>query len=182
MPNINGLVLTGGKSTRMGKDKSLISYHGKPHREYLFELLKEFCSNVYTSCNAEQNVPDHLNPLVDQYQIGGPLNGILTGLAQGGESACIAIAVDMPNVDRATIKRLLDERDMTKVATCFITTQTNQLEPLLALWEYKAFSLIMDFVKTGNLSPKAFLELHPIKKIKADNSKIFLNINYPNEE
>jgi molybdopterin-guanine dinucleotide biosynthesis protein A len=39
----------------------------------------------------------------------------------------------------------------------------------------------MDFVKSGNLSPKAFLALHPVKKIKADNSENFLNINYPSD-
>jgi molybdopterin-guanine dinucleotide biosynthesis protein A len=179
--NINGLVLAGGKSVRMGHDKGLISYHGKPQRVFLTTFLRNFVSNVYVSCNAEQEISNELNPLVDRYDVGGPFNGILTALDSGLKTAWLVVAVDMPNVDGATIKTLLGERDKTKVATCFIGHSEHHLEPLLAIWEYKALPLIFDFIKSGNKSPGAFLAEHDVKKISAKNSEILLNVNYPGQ-
>jgi len=46
LPTINGLILAGGKSKRMGQDKGSINYYGKPHREFLAELIAPFCKVI----------------------------------------------------------------------------------------------------------------------------------------
>ena len=51
---VDGLVLIGGRSTRMGQDKSQLVYHEKPQREYLTDLLRPYCDTVYWSMNAKQ--------------------------------------------------------------------------------------------------------------------------------
>jgi len=118
----NGLVLSGGKSTRMGKDKSLIAYHGgKPQREYVFDLLSECCDNVFTSCRKEQEIPKHLNPLPDRYDFGGPVNGILSAFALHPDKAWLVVAVDMPNVTSRALQTLLSQRDPNRLATVFLT-------------------------------------------------------------
>jgi molybdenum cofactor guanylyltransferase len=181
MDELYGLVLAGGKSTRMGKDKSLISYHGEPQREFLFKLLSAFCSKVYTSCRTELDVPSHLNPLTDRYHVGGPLNGILSAFSFASDKAWIAIAVDMPNVDYDAIKLLVANRDREKVATCFFNPQDNLPEPLITLWEPSAFPLILEFIEDGDSSPRSFLARSPVHQINADTGRLFLNINYPDQ-
>ena len=54
IPRLNGLVLAGGKSQRMGEDKGQINYHGKPQREYLYDLLNGFTESTYMSCRPDQ--------------------------------------------------------------------------------------------------------------------------------
>ena len=49
-----GLVLSGGKSTRMGTDKGLITYHGIPQREYIYKLLEEVCDATFLSIRDDQ--------------------------------------------------------------------------------------------------------------------------------
>ena len=49
-----GLVLSGGRSTRMGKDKGLINYHGIPQRDYIYNLLNEVCDETYMSIRKDQ--------------------------------------------------------------------------------------------------------------------------------
>src|SRR5688572_25749176 len=103
---MNGLVLAGGKSSRMGRDKSLIAFHGKPQRDHLFDLLSGVCSKVFVSCNATQQVPEQLNPLPDRFLIESPLNGILTALSHDPSVPWLVVAVDMPNVDLKLLNHL----------------------------------------------------------------------------
>jgi molybdopterin-guanine dinucleotide biosynthesis protein A len=177
----NGLVLAGGRSTRMGTDKGLLVYNGTPQREHLFELLGEFCEQVYTSCRAEQAIPERLNPLPDKYDIAGPMNGVLTAFTQAPLSSWLIVAVDMPYVTKDTLRLLINSRDETKAATCFYNTERQHPEPLLALWEPLAYPLLMDFTRRGKVSPKEFLSTHPVRLIQAPDEKTLLNFNSPDD-
>ena len=179
-PGINGLILAGGFSRRMGTDKSLLVYRGKPQREYLSDLLKKYCSKVFISCRKEQNVPPALNPLFDSFSIEGPLNGILSAF-QIEKTSWLTVAVDMPYVDELAIEMLIDNRDAKKMATCFFNRDTKQPEPLLTLWERDVHQHLLAFVKKGNISPREFLRTHPIKMIDPPHGKTLLNYNSPKD-
>jgi len=177
-----GLLLSGGKSTRMGKDKSLLVYHeGKPQRQYVFEMLSACCPKVYTACRPGQDIPLDLNPLVDRYDVNSPLNGILTAFAHHPDKAWLVLAVDMPNVTVATLQNLLSQRNRNRVATCFFNSRENAPEPLLSLWEPAAFPLLLKNVEAGNVSPRSFLHTHDVQYLTAADENIFLNVNYPHE-
>ncbi len=177
----NGLVLTGGQSRRMGKDKSLLVYQGKPQREYLFDLLSSVCSKVFTSCRTDQEVPPELNPIFDQFDFPGPINGILSAFQTSPDVSWLILAVDMPFIDDTALDFLGKNRDKNKVATCFLNMREKFPEPLLTLWEPSAYPLLLNFANSGNISPRAFLEQADIKAIPPPNEKILLNINYPKD-
>jgi molybdenum cofactor guanylyltransferase len=181
LSGLYGLVLSGGKSTRMGRDKGLIDYNGKPQREYLFELLSVYADTVFTSCNASQDLPKHLNPLVDQFDLHSPLNGILSALKKAPDKAWLVVAVDMPNVDVHVLKNLMSQRDTTKIATCFFNRETSLPEPLLTIWEPSALQPLLTFVEGGKVSPRDFLSSHPVKMIHPEDGSILLNINSPDD-
>jgi len=176
-----GLVLSGGRSTRMGKDKGLLHYHGKAQREHLFELLREHCSKVFTSSYSGQQVPNDLNPLVDEFDFRSPINGILTAFKKFPHTAWLVVAVDMPNVDRDVLELLISNRDQNKVATCFYNPEEKLPEPLLTLWEPAAFPLLLKFVENGKISPRDFLNQHAVQLIQPRDISIFRNVNSPDE-
>jgi molybdopterin-guanine dinucleotide biosynthesis protein A len=179
--DIFGLVLSGGKSTRMGKDKGMIVYHGKPQREYLFDLLQKCCKEVYTSCLADHKVSENFNPLIDQYTFESPINGILTAFKNFPDKAWLVVAVDMPNVNDKVLDALLINRNQNKIATCFYNPDTKLPEPLLTLWEPAAYTLLLGFVKQGKVSPRDFLNMNVVNVIQPPDESIFLNINNPRE-
>jgi molybdenum cofactor guanylyltransferase len=165
----------------MGKDKGLIIYHGKPQREYLFELLSRYCHSVYTSCYAGQVVPEHLNPLIDEYDLHSPINGILTSLKKNPGKAWLVVAVDMPNVNDQVLQLLVNNRDQHKVATCFYNAETKLPEPLLTIWETSSLPLLMKFVAAGKVSPRDFLTTHPVRLVDTPDNKILFNVNSPDQ-
>ena len=103
----------------MGHDKSLIEYHNVSQREYLFNMLKNFCASVFTSCKITHTIPIRFNPLPDHYKFDSPMNGILTAFSHDALAAWLTIPIDMPLIDVEIISFLISKRDATKIATCF---------------------------------------------------------------
>lgn len=172
-----GLILAGGESSRMGFDKSLVKFHNKPQREYLFEVLSEFCSQVLTSCRQSASVPAFLHPLQDAFDIAGPMNGILTAFRYDPSTAWLTAPVDMPYIDGRILSVLIRERDRSRVATCFFDSGGKTAEPLLAIWEPGAGPLLLDFFRKGKTSPKEFLATHDARMLKSPSPLVHVNIN-----
>jgi molybdenum cofactor guanylyltransferase len=103
--DLYGLVLAGGRSSRMQMDKGELVYHAMPQRDFLFHELRKHCSTVYTSCFPGQNIPAALNPLEDQFDIRGPMNGILSAFKNHPDKAWLVVAVDMPNITAVVLNR-----------------------------------------------------------------------------
>jgi len=178
---IYGLILSGGKSQRMGHDKALIAYHGKPQREYLFELLEPFCHQVFTSCKSSDNIPQVLNPLPDQYDFKSPLNGILTAFALAGDRAWLTVPVDMPMIDEDVITYILHHRNPEKTATCFYDSEGKLPEPLFTVWEPQAGKKLLAYYLGGGISPREFLVNEDINLLHAPHPKYLININSPSD-
>lgn len=176
-----GLVLAGGRSTRMGEDKGQLQYNGLPQREYVFRLLAPFCSRVFVSCRQEQQVPSHLNPLPDRYQIESPLNGILTAFSLYPDVNWLTVPVDMPLVDHSLLQFLLSQRSKQAVATCFFDSDNQKPEPLLVFWEAKAGPLLLDFFENGGVSPREFLIKFSTHCVQAPDVRYLMNLNTPEE-
>lgn len=176
---INGLVLAGGASSRMGQDKGLINYHGKPQRDYLIDILKPHCDEVYLSCLRSFKSP--VTVIADHFHLESPLNGILSAFHFDPESAWLTIPVDMPNIDAKAIEYLKANRNRQKLATCFLDSTGNSPEPLFTLWEDKSRPALFDYFNSGGKSPRKFLEENDVEFLTAPDKKLFVNINTAEE-
>ena len=174
---MKGLILAGGESSRLGRDKSLLTFHVLPQRDHLFRLLSEFCTSVHLSCKNASGIPPSLNPLEDKYDFKSPLNGILSALESSPGDCWLTVPVDMPAVNDAVIRFLIENRDASCAATCFYDSDNTHPEPLLAIWEPGTLSALKSFQRSGRKSPRDFLTTQKIKLLKSPFPELHTNIN-----
>ncbi len=177
---IYGLVLSGGKSTRMGADKGLISYHGIPQRDYLYQLLNNICDATYMSVREDQcsEFDAAVNLIADRNEFRGPYNGLLSAHRKFPEVAWLVLACDLPLMDEAGLRELVLQRDVSKMATAFALKENPLPEPLGAIWEPRALRKSLDYLEAGNgTCPRKFLINNDTKLVFPKNENVLLNAN-----
>ena len=177
---LKGLILSGGKSTRMGTDKGLLNYHGIPQREYLYGLLENLGLECYLSIRTEQqgNVPDNFNTIVDNNRHRGPFNGILSAHETSPEAAWLVLACDLPLLDKAALKSLVLKRNPRKKATAYATQASGLPEPLVAIWEPRGLQRAKEYLKTAESScPRKFLINSDIDLVYPEKDELLYNAN-----
>lgn len=180
---LNGLVLAGGRSTRMGQDKGLLNWNGKAQREHLADVLKPFCENVYISCRPDQKEqidPEYL-VMEDLYQDIGPFSGVLSAFHKDASIAWLVIACDYPGIDFSCISYLIEQRDCHKLATAYKNDADGFAEPLLSIWEPAIYPALLSSFKAGHTSLRKVLMNNDIKLVKSLAPEKLVNVNTPAE-
>ncbi len=181
-----GLVLAGGKSTRLGQDKALVSYAGKTLLEHTVALARHFCHEVWLSGRQNTEMAGQLQTipwLLDNKPGLGPLGGILTGLSQLNRPLLV-LACDLPYLDKNTIKRLLQargRRPKKSVMTTFLQQETGWIEALVSIYEPEATPYLKAAQAKGiyKLSVALPEEVRHHIPYSTDEATPFFNINFP---
>ena len=134
IPPLYGLVLAGGKSQRMGKDKGQIDYHGKPQREYMADILNEICDETFLSVRSskKETVIDYPF-LEDTFYDLGPFGAIASAFRHRPNAAWLVVACDLPLLDLETLDFLVKNRKPSAIATAFNSPVNQFPEPLISI-------------------------------------------------
>lgn len=179
---IKGLVLAGGQSIRMGVDKAKINYHGFDQQTYMANELAHLCHEVYIS--KKSSVTEDLDyPVIqDTFMDLGPFGALLSAFRSDPDAAWLVTACDQPLLKRRHLQTLIDRRDASKMATCYYNPETDFPEPLITLWEPKAYSRLLQFLSLGYACPRKVLINSNINMIKTEDSSFMKNANTPEEK
>ena len=179
-----GLILAGGASSRMQRDKAALPYQGKSQLDRAFELVQRHVSKAFVSVRSTQVTEPtraHRPLIVDSVEGGGPIVGIRSALAAHPEAAWLVLACDLPFLTDAAIEQLISERDPTVLATAYRSAHDGLPEPLCAIWEPAAAAAIAAYSQSGGICPRKFLRTHPVKLLEARDRRALDNINTPEE-
>lgn len=181
---LNGLVLAGGKSTRMGEDKGMVHWHGKEQRYYVADLLAGFCKEVFISCRKEQatTIDKKFKVIKDEVEDRGPLGAIISAFHKNKNSAWLVVACDLPLIDEKTIQYLIQNRDEDVVATTFESPDDGLPEPLITIWQPAALPLLKVALSERKYSPQKILMKAKIKLLSAPDRSALMNVNTPEEK
>ena len=174
-----GLILAGGRSQRMGQDKALMSYHGKPQVEHVRDLLVGVCAKVFISGRSYAGIPviEDMRSFTDA----GPLTGILSAMTAHRHASWLVMACDLPFADEKTLRYLIKHRDPAKAATAFISIHDGLSEPLCAIWEARGYEHFISIFKQGARCPRKTLTKSDTHFIVAQNPRWLDNVNTPQE-
>lgn len=182
--SLYGLVLAGGRSTRMKTDKAAIRYRGKTQTEAAFEMVSRHCKKVFLSDRREQALlPGHsgLPQIHDTVHDIGPMGGILSALAAHPGVPWLVVACDLPYLDDATLENLIRRRNSRKIATAYASAHDGKPEPLCAIYEPHSKGLLEAFVARDIHCPRKALMQSDIELLEPVNPAALDNINTQEE-
>ena len=179
-----GLVLAGGRSTRMRADKAALAYGSRPQLAEAFELVSRHTARAFVSVRADQ-AADPLRAaypqVVDGHAGRGPIAGILAAQALHPDRPWLVVACDLPQLDDATLADLLQGRDPRRLATCFASAHDGMPEPLCAIYEPASRAPLAAHVAAGRDCPRKFLMGHDVKVLEPRPGSALDNANTPED-
>lgn len=176
---VKGLILSGGKSTRMGTEKFLLQYHGMPQYQHLYLLFEFLSITPYISCNPLQlsQVPDSYRIIVDRHEAIGPMGGIASAFRQDPDAAWIVIACDLPFIDADAVKRLVDERSQAVDVVTYQKKNTSFCETTVTLYEPSSFERIKKSIGDKKYSLQHVLAGLRVNAIFPEDERLLFNVN-----
>lgn len=189
---VKGLVLVGGKSTRMGTDKAELDYFGKPQKEVAKALLENnnletfFSVRPLDSKHSQNSNSEVISSEVEKSEIPdsfynlGPFGGICSAFQKDPNSAWFVLATDVPFVSNDLIKLVLQKRNPSKTATAIKGKNKEFVEPLITIYEPKAYPILLQYLGQGYSCPRKMLINSEVEVVEIDDDLI-RNINTPQE-
>lgn len=181
---LNGLVLAGGFSRRMGRDKTALKIHSRTQVEHGISLLSACCETVYVSVRPEQDSDTRFQAwprIQDLHPGSGPLGAIVSAQTYLPEVAWLVLACDLPFVDEQVLSHLLAHRHPGRTVTCYRSTCDRLPEPLCAIYEPASAAMIREYFANGCRCPRKVLIDHGTHELDQPFPWALDNINTPRD-
>lgn len=182
-PELKAIILAGGKSQRMGFDKSQIEYHnGLTQENHLNDLLSKRNINTYISKRYNYVSKDNSKLIINDRLVDmGPFGAIISAMMTDPNAAWLVIACDLPFLDEALIDRLIDARNTGKFATAYRGAKNPFPEPLITIYEPRSYQRFLSFLSLGYACPRKVLINSDIEEIVLHDMNAITNANTPEE-
>lgn len=176
---LTGIILAGGKSSRMGQDKGLMDFRGKRMVQYSIDIIARFTDCIIISSNNSEYKNFGFPLITDMYKDCGPVGGLHAALSASETDWNLVLACDLPFMNAElfnSLFSLIDQQD------AILPIHQNGIEPLAGIYHKRMSSFF-----AGKAEKKEF-KLHTILKERDieyfDTSgllerypKLFVNIN-----
>ncbi|MFA9391470.1 MAG: molybdenum cofactor guanylyltransferase [Prolixibacteraceae bacterium] len=176
--NITGVVMAGGKSSRMGIDKGLMDFKGKPMVQYAIDLLSGIFESVVISSNNHAYEKFGLKLIPDIHVNCGPIGGLHAVLSTLPTKYAFILGCDMPFVNNKVIELLVESLNYELLV---VPEVDGNFEPLCALYNASLFGELGKRIQLGNFKMHHFIRsTNPKIQVKFER-KFFININTPSD-
>jgi len=178
---VTGIILAGGKSSRMGTDKGLQELCGMPLINYAIQSLSGLCSTILISTSSDAYQSFGYKTVADEIPGIGPMGGIYSALKQSKTEKNLVLSCDLPFVTIELLEYILENSDGYEVAVPY--EGNRHYEPLCGFYHVSVLDILSNYIKKGNYKlPDLFDEI-AINKLVIGNElpfyhkDLFLNVN-----
>ncbi|HXG23177.1 MAG TPA: molybdenum cofactor guanylyltransferase [Chthonomonadales bacterium] len=184
---MTGIVLAGGKSRRMGRDKALLPFRGKTLLEYVVAQLRKAVDEVIVVADVPNRyvLANGTHVVGDIYPGAGPLGGIVTGLYATEEGYHPVIGCDMPHLEPAILHFLIREAQGLDGA---IPVIAGRVEPLCAVYHSRCAAVFEKALHQGERAVHRVIECVDMMRVHEEalraidkDLRSFINLNTPEE-
>jgi molybdopterin-guanine dinucleotide biosynthesis protein A len=180
-----GVVLAGGRSSRMGRDKALLEVDGVTMLERMIELLRPHCREVLVIGDPARYAPTHARVVPDDLPDRGPLGGVVTALARARYVRLLVVACDMPGLSDRLLVRL--KNGLMGEVDAVVPRHGDRIEPLAAAYHRHAIEAFADPLRSDRLKMSdaldrvntLYLDVPPGEQ--GWPTDLFRNINAPSD-
>jgi len=184
LSDISGIILAGGRSSRMGQDKALKQFNNRALIEFTIQKIQHQVNSIIINTN--QNQQDYLQfgyPLVadvDPNRL-GPLSGIYSSLIAIKTNWAFVTACDTPYLPKDIVTRLYHEVQQTNKLIAVVATN-NKIQPLVLLLHKDLSQSIIEFITSGDRKTQQWIMQQQPAIIDCSNEiDAFININTSQE-
>lgn len=180
MEKLGGILLCGGKSSRMGKDKALLEIKNKPMVSYPLKVLQQFCSGILISAN-DSRLNFFGYPIIrDEIKDIGPIGGIQACLKQSMYTQNLVLACDMPFITGELVSKMIAKAEKYDAVVPLVN---HKAEPLYAIYKTSILPMINHCIDQQNYSlQKLLLKLNVYYlEVKQDEKIELCNFNTASE-
>lgn len=185
MKKISGIVLAGGKSLRMGRDKAYVEMGGKTMLEKVLHNLEPICDEIIIIANTPLKISTPYKVYKDIFENCGPLGGIHAGLEKSSFTDNIILSCDAPFVHPDVLEYLLENTDAKK---CAVYRRAEKIYPFPGYYSRECLPLVTQFLENKRLILKELvlsLKPHILEIENLKEQRIFvnslININTPED-
>ena len=194
------IILCGGQSRRMGRDKGSMIIQDKPMIKHILSTLNHEINEVVIVLNNQERIDRYskfINPtdytytitfVEDEIKGKGPMPGIMTGLSHIKGEYALILPCDSPYVSKNYITTIFSQIDEKYQAVVPYHDEENKLktsEPLHSIYDKSIIPIIEDLVNEDVLHIKGLISKIDTKFVLIDNKKIekkeFRNLNRPSD-
>ena len=179
---LTGIILCGGKSRRMGKNKALLKINDKYVISYVIDLLQPFCDEIILSTNTNELDFLGYKTVKDLYDNICPISGIFSSLLKSKNKKNVILSCDTPFINGLLINELLSYLHTYDVV---LPELNGYLQPMTGVFKKDIIPLVNKEIQEGNYIPPRIFEKCNLKKLKVErrsryyHEDLFFNINKP---
>lgn len=145
---ISGIILAGGKSSRMGREKGLVEFEGKPMVHYPLELLSTITTDIVLVANDKGYAGITSKVVKDEFHEKGPLAGLITGLRNSEFDHSIVLPCDMPNIAPALIAWMLKQQP---IESALVLKVGGRIHPLIGVYRKSQLPILEEMLSQNEL-------------------------------
>ena len=169
--NVTGVVLAGGRSRRLGRDKAVELVGGEPLISRVIGRMSEVANEIVVVVNGSERasqlpLPQNAMVVVDAYPDKGSLGGIFSGLKAGREDWAIVVACDMPFVNVALLRHILEQADE---CDAVVPILDGRPEPIHAAYSKACLPAIEKKILADDLKIAGFFDDVRVKYVAQDD-------------
>ena len=174
---ITGIILAGGKSSRMGEDKGFLKLNGKTFMSSIIAALKPIVGEIIIVSNNSEYDVFNLKRVADSMEDSGPLAGLYSGLLHSETENNIVLSCDVPLISSSVLKKLLEGAPSETEVIQF--ESEGKTMPLVAMYKKECRHHFLKLLQTNERRLRFAIDQLNVKTITLDSElgKTVRNIN-----